>query len=77
VRFADLAAIELAGLRFQTIGKVVDEDFPVDLGSVHGGAAFEQQLRLFRLALLICRWIAIRCLRRRSISPGESFFSRA
>jgi hypothetical protein len=44
VSFGDLATIELAGLRLQIIGSVVHQNFAVDFGGVHGGAAFEQKI---------------------------------
>ncbi len=50
VGFGDLAAVELAGLRVDFLGEVVDEDFAVDFGGVHWRAAFEQQFGFFRLA---------------------------
>jgi len=50
VGFGDLAAIELAGHHCHFFGDVVHEDLAVDLGSVHGSAAFEQQFGFFGLA---------------------------
>lgn len=47
VCLGDLAAVEVAGLRGDFVGEVVDENFAVDLGRVHEGAAFQQQFRFF------------------------------
>jgi len=47
VRFCDLAAIELSWNWIQAIANVGNVEFAVDFRCVHGGAAFEQHVRLF------------------------------
>lgn len=42
VSFGDLAAIEAAEFGGKPAREIVHEDFAVDFGSVHGGAAFHQ-----------------------------------
>src|SRR5687768_142119 len=45
--FGDLAAVERTH-HGRVVAKVVDEQFAIDLGRVHFGAAFPQQISLFR-----------------------------
>ena len=48
VCFGDLAAIELARFRIDIVGKVVDEDLPVNFRRMHCRTAFQQQFGFFR-----------------------------
>lgn len=50
VGLGDLATIKFARLRFTPLGKLVHKYFAVDLGSMHGSAAFQQKISFFGFA---------------------------
>ena len=46
----DFAAVEFAGLDIGMVAKIGDEDFAIDFGRVHRGAAFPEQIAFRRRA---------------------------
>src|SRR5712692_10016157 len=47
VGLGDLAAVEFAGLRLESLRSVVDKDFAIDFRGMHSGASFEQEFAFF------------------------------
>src|SRR5712692_5364282 len=47
VGLSDLAAVEFAGLRLESLRSVVDKDFAIDFRGMHSGASFEQKFAFF------------------------------